>query len=452
MDSEKSILEGISVSTDFLRQTMAADILEGFANVCELYSVVLDINGHPLLEPVGPSPYLGEFYETVSNPKYFPVYNDIVKCIADSRQSMYFELDDGNPDSRMSASPIFIMGRFYATWILYAHNKSQNQKLFKAFDKQTVVAAAVSEMITKIYQSPRVSDTEEVIKDQLEFEKKGKAIIDSMLDIVVRGGKLSTHSINDEVGKLLNVDYMVYYAVDSERPGYMSLVGYWAKDGNSEESEKGFSWDYDHFDLDMQAKIREDGLIIDKSTMTNQMRVEVFDGKVKAIMIFPVVIEGEYKGRIIFIDNTKERIWSNQEVSFARSVTDAISRDISIKKRMSRLKDMSDAVKGLFQDMPVMFMVRDNKNGRIIYANEKIKKKTGSSLIGENGFDIIPRLRDELSEFSSPESYSEVVRFTRYIEQLQGIYEVREVIMDWEDDKQYSYLAILPEDTNREEM
>ena len=53
-------------------------------NVCELYSVVLDINGHILVPPTGPTPYLGEFYEMVVNPDNKELYSDVVGCIVDS--------------------------------------------------------------------------------------------------------------------------------------------------------------------------------------------------------------------------------------------------------------------------------------------------------------------------------------------------------------------------------
>ena len=48
---------------DFITRTRLGEIIDNFASVCELYSVVLDINGKTLVEPTGPKPYLGEFYE-----------------------------------------------------------------------------------------------------------------------------------------------------------------------------------------------------------------------------------------------------------------------------------------------------------------------------------------------------------------------------------------------------
>ena len=133
---------------EFLKENSIEKLVNSFASSTELYSVVLDINGKPLINPVGPAPYLGEFHEIALNPKFKTLYEDIVNCIADSKQAMYSEIDDGNPDSRFAAAPIFVNGRFYATWILYAHTKTQNQKLFKAFDHISTVAKVLSDIIS----------------------------------------------------------------------------------------------------------------------------------------------------------------------------------------------------------------------------------------------------------------------------------------------------------------
>ena len=46
---------------EFLKENSIEKLVNSFASSAELYSVVLDINGKPLINPVGPAPYLGEF-------------------------------------------------------------------------------------------------------------------------------------------------------------------------------------------------------------------------------------------------------------------------------------------------------------------------------------------------------------------------------------------------------
>ena len=211
------------------------EIVNSFAGVSELYSVVVDINGHTLVEPTGPATYLVEFHEIILNPKYSKLYADTVNCLIDSKQAMYSEIDDGNPDSRFAAAPIFVKGTFYATWILYAHNKSQNQRLFKTFDHMSSVAKSLSDVITRLYEDSIIAGEEEEIKTEYVFEHGAKDIMNNALDAIYSGDRSSIFKLYDQVGELLDVDYMVYYAIDTDRPGYMKLVDYWAKNGKGKE-------------------------------------------------------------------------------------------------------------------------------------------------------------------------------------------------------------------------
>ena len=264
------------INAEFLRDQHIDDIVNNFASVCELYSVVLDINGKKLVEPTGPATYLGEFYEMVFNPKYRKLYEDVVNCIADSGQAMYSEIDDGNPDSRLAAAPIFVDGKFFATWILYAHTKGQNQKLFKAFEHFSKNAEILSDTITRLYVGSVASGEEETIKHELDFERNAKEIMGKVLKVVAAGDRTNILELYENVGKLLDVDYIVYYAVDRQRVGHMNLVDYWSRTGKSEEAEAVFGWETDHYDVELQNKIKTEGLVIDKKNMTNQMRVEIF--------------------------------------------------------------------------------------------------------------------------------------------------------------------------------
>lgn len=438
------------INSRFLLDNHIDDLINGFANVCDLYSAVLDINGHVLIEPNGPSTYLGEFHELVLNPKYSKVYVDVMNCIIDSKQAIYSEIDDGNPDSRLAAAPIFIDGRFYATWILYAHTKAQNQKLFKAFSNMSTFAEVLSDIATKLYTNSMLTEKEEDITNKLEFEQKAKEIMSRILECVALGDKRDITKIYDDVGNILDVDYMVYYKVDRDRPGYMKLVDYWAKHGKGKDAEDAFSWDSDHYDMELQEKIKKDGLIIDKNNMTNRMRVEVFNGNVKAILVFPVYFYDIYQGRLIFIENTKERVWTSSEINFAKDVADMISKDLTIESRFRRGKKSNKALIEIFDALPIYAFVRTVDDGKIIYANPAMQNKLGSGIVGQNSFQMIPYFMKEYDNANMAEgiahSYTKG-KYKRYIQQLGGTFDVLEYFMRWDDGQIASVIALVEDRT-----
>lgn len=439
VDPEKEI------SADFLSNYRVDDLINSFASACELYSVVLDLNGKALVSPYGPSSYLGEFYEKVKDPKYHELYNDVISCIVDTDQAMFSEIDDGNDDSRFAAAPIYINGRFFATWILFAETKSQNQKLFKAFEHFSIMANVISELLGKLLEGSVISDEEESIKSELSFERYSKEILSNVLSVVASGDKSSMSDLEDRVGRLLDVDYIVYYAVDPERPGKMNLKAYWSKTGKSEEAKRSFSWDYDHYDVELQNTIKKEGLIIDKRNMTNQMRVEVFRGNVRAIMVFPIRINSEYHGRLIFIENSKERVWKKEEIAFAREVTDMISRDLTIEKRIGETGKNIEVLLELFDTLPVCICVRDFYDGKVIFVNDTMKQKIGRDITGEESFSMIPNIRDEynvLGAMKDSVEIPEVAKYKRYIDKLDGIYDISEYCMKWRDGCLVSILVL----------
>ena len=405
----KESIRSNQISKDFLMKNHVDEIVNSFAAVSELYSVVVDINGHILIEPTGPSTYLGEFHEIMLNPRYKKVYVDTVNCIVDSKQAMYSEIDDGNPDSRFAAAPIFVKGTFYATWILYAHNKTQNKKLFKAFDHMSSTARALSEVITRLYEDSITTVEEEEIKTEYEFEHSSKEIMSKALDAIYSGDRESIFRLYDRVGELLDVDYMVYYAIDTDRPGFMKLVDYWAKGGKSKEAEAAFSWDSDHYDIDIQ---------------------------------------DEYQGRMIFIENTKERVWSDKEKTFGREITSMIARATAIQKRLYRGNKNIKLFTELFDLLPEYIFVRRRIDGSIVYMNPALKEKLGTDMTGQNSYRLVPDMRGGLEKLSATQAIPVCMDkevFTRYIDMLGGNYKVAEYNMRWKDLEKVEILILSPE-------
>ena len=81
--------------------------------------------------------------------------------------------------------------------------------------------------------------------------------------------------------------------------------------------------------------------------MTNRIRVGVFRGKVRAVMIYPVIIENAIVAYVCFCESTKERIWTENEIGFAKDVTGVVNRMI----RFTDAEETSDnANKDLLED------------------------------------------------------------------------------------------------------
>ncbi len=439
----------VSLTREYVSENRINDFFDGFAGACELYSALLDINGKLLAEPKGPSSYFGEFYEYLENPLNRPFFDKIKASLISDENPVFLQVEDGREDEsaqhrRIAAAPIIINGIYCGMWILYAHNKTQAQRLFKLYNNQWEVANAISEHLSKLYNRVVGSDKNKAKRDALEFEIKEKKIITKMMSDI-GNGETDYYKYFEKAGKLLGVDYVVFYAFDEKNREVMNIVDYWSKRGKSDEEESNFAWEHDHYDPEMQGLISKEGMVIDKKNMTNRMRVEVFEGKVRAIMVFPVKRNHKYIGRLIFIENTRERTWTDSERDFAREMSRAVAR-LYINSELDDTSAMDNTILYVFNSMDQDVFVRDNSTGKVLFSNKYLNDRLGRDFVGQDSFRIIPKLTDEVPGVAETEgdSNSKSTQFRRYINELGGIFDVTEISITWKNGEPASVIILSP--------
>ena len=441
----------VKLTKDFVMDNKVSEYFNSFANASELYSAVIDMNGNLLTEPTGPASYFGEFYDYFDNPQYADFFKKIKNSLIQDIGPLFMELEDHKTsetagERRVAAAPISINGICCAMWLLYAHNSNQAQKLFKVYNYQWDIASVISDHLTRLYKRNAVSIKDESRRAALEFEIKEKKLISKMLSEAEKGSK-DFYKFFEKAGKILDIDYVVYYVVNKDNPEKMDLMDYWAKKGKSETEESVFEWKHDHYDIEFQKKIREEGLVIDRKNMTNRMRVEIFEGNARAVMVFPVKKKGKYYGRLIFIENTRERVWSESEINFGREMSKIISRsfanadggedDGSEKKLITVLDNLNMDI-----------FIRNNETGEVLYANSRFIKDMNMNPVGLDSFRMIPKLNEEVPAFSGELELAvdrgRTMTFTRYINQLGGIFDVTDINITWKNGEDASVIMLIP--------
>jgi|GEM_PF-1045435 len=413
----------IHINEQFLTDNYIDIIMNSFAEICGVYTVLLDINGKALCSPYGPNPYLGEFYQIVENPAYHEDYERIVVTLREHDEPMLFDLSNGNSECKMAAAPIVVNGVYVATWLIYAHTIQQTQNLFKCYDKQYNVAKALSYAIMRLCMAEQRKDAEDKIRTAMQYELDKREVFSEIIaEIDSTSGDFS--KIFAKVANLLEIDYAAYYSMSEEFPDNLEIAGNWSKTGD-DVTEK-FSWNYDMLDVHLRDKLRSEVVVIDKNTITNRMRVEVFKGNVRAMISCPIIIEGSVVGRVIFADNSRERVWTDSEIKFAVEATTLFTGCLINRSRRSKTPDdLQPYVYELMSNIPVMLFVRDVKTGRVVFSNRMMNDRIGRDITGENSFGIVPNIVDEyvgLEDAASRES----TFYQRYIGALGGIFDVTE--------------------------
>ncbi len=448
---EKEEKTDVKLTKEFVMDNKVCDYFSSFANASELYSVVLDMNGAPLTEPTGPTSYFGEFYDYLENPQYADFFKKIKNSLIQDTGPLFMEFEDYKTEEsagerRIAAAPVFINGICCAMWLLYAHNSNQAKKLFKVYNYQWNIASVISDHLTRLYNRNAVSIKDENKRAALEFEIKEKKLISKLISEVEKGST-DFYKYFEKAGKILDIDYVVYYVVNKDNPEKMDLMDYWAKKGKSETEESVFEWKYDHYDPDFQKQIRDEGIVIDRKNMTNRMRVEIFEGNARAVMVFPIRKKGKYYGRLIFIENTRERAWNESEISFGREMSKIISKSF-INVSGSEDTDSEKKLIMVLDNLDMDIFIRNNETGAVLYANDRFIKDIKMNPIGQDSFRMIPKLNAEVPAFSGELELmvdrGKTMTFTRYINQLGGIFDVTDINITWKNGEDASVILLVP--------
>ena len=450
--NEKEDHSSLQFTKEFIEQNMLEDYFNNYASSCDLYSTVLDLNGRIIVEPSGPKSYLGEFYNYMENLEYDPFFSKIKNSVVQDIGPLFMELEEIGTGStysegRLSAAPIVINGICCGIWIMYAHNASQAQKLFKVYRNQWSIAEVMSSHLSKLY-SKSISVAENISeRDALEFEIQEKKIVNSIMSEMDEG-ELDLEKCFEKVGTLLGVDHVVYYMNDPANPENMNLGEFWSREGKAAMGKQPFEWNHDHYDKDIQMKIRDEGIVIDSKSMTNKMRVEVFEGNVRAIMVFPLKRKKKYYGRLIFIENSRERLWTEAEVNFAREITKLVAKSVAARDESIGFTEDLEMMYTVLDAVDSIAFIRNNDSGRIVYCNDAFKKLFNTDMIGADSFRIVPKAVEDMSVLSDNPKASEgkknSTKYTRYINVLGGIFDVSEIYLDSKNGERMAAIILIP--------
>ena len=184
-------------------------------------------------------------------------------------------------------------------------------------------------------------------------------------------------------------------------------------------------------------------VVIDRNNMTNRMRVEVFEGKVRAIMVYPVKRGHKYFGRLIFIENTRERIWSESEKDFAKEMARAVAK-LYASGEFEDSPALDNTMLDVFDSMEQDIFIRDNITGKVLYSNKHMNDRLGMDLVDKDSFRMIPKPQDEIPVAEASDKKGRSTKFRRYINELGSIFDVTEISITWKNGEPASVMILTP--------
>ena len=437
--SKRSGNATIKLSKEIFREEEMVELFGSFANGYGLYSTVVDQDGHALVDPVGPEAYLGYYYDMFERPETQEFFDSIKRSTMIQDEAVYMELEgDGNPDSRLSAVPIVVNGVYLATWILCAHDKSQSAMLRIASREQYHVGELISSFIQRAVVSEQSGGYGQELEKQLDFEIRQKQVLAELQDVMREEREDRLHIILSKAAEVLEVDY-AFYMLNKTGVGTAGLEkDSWSPDGQAPHGDLQIENFHEQFSEEERNRILSEGYVVDQESMTNRIRVSVFQGLARAAMVMPIKCGETSRGRVCFIESRKERIWTESEIHFARLIGRMLAETVEIMEDAGTKRVTSQTLLDIFHNLTIDVFIREDANGKVLFANNAMKKHLGMDFTGHDSRRLIPEGREEFESYpgsihEKAAPSQEIRNWRRYINELGAIYDVTEIPIEWID-------------------
>jgi len=428
--------------TSILADTDMVSLFQVVSKATGLYSMVTDLTGKAIVEPVGPATHMGQFYDLPDRPFFGDMYEGIVNAFEGGEKKYYSEMDDGISDSRIAAVPIYEDGRFVATWILCAYDKEEKISLKKVYPEMAGIAEQISAELKKYSMVGQISEWEIEEQKESSFEIRAKDILIELLSSSPNQDERDDWSgILEKAGKLLDLDYVIFYKEKEGKSDLYEIGSYWSSFGRNEEDVIRLGWNREAFSEEERQTLHEEGYIVDHDSMTNRIRVGVFNGMARAAIIRPVTLDGKYVGRLVFFETRKERVWTEAEIHFTKQFVEILEKVMKTERKEEKLQLFTDALTQILNEFNVGILVKNRVTGKTIFANDFLNRKLGFDFTGMDSTRLVPTLGENAAVMGGVGS-STAGHWRRYINELGGIFDISSVEMNWADNEPAAVLIL----------
>ena len=426
---------------DVLAENNLAEFFQNISCAFNLYSSIVDEKGRILTRPVGPEGFLGDFYDLFERPHYRELFRRLKKRVQDEKEPFISDMGNGNPDNIISAAPIYVEDRYVATWLLCAYDKKQAEDLKIIYKKQWDIADNVSTYMVKINTSVQKAEKLKKLEEDIEKKIRQKEIISDAI-MKISDGMTGISALFEAAGNEMKVDYIALFGLTSPDSETFEYKRAWFSHGRN-KTVIDSTWNTRRYAEEYNIIKKKGSLIIDHTNMTNRIRVGIFHGNVRAVMIFPVIIDGQDVAYIVFCENQAERSWTENDIAFAKEVTDAASRIIRFTSGEESVDQANKTLLNIYNYLSVGVFIKDDQSGRVIFSNRTMNNMLGFDFTGGDS-RILVNSSGNTMVFGEKEDRNKVTNWRKYIDSLVKIVDITEIRIKWLNGEPASVYIVRP--------
>lgn len=412
-------------------------IMSGFSQLAGLYSVFVSEQGKVESTPVGPATNLGDFYDLFETPTYREFFKTMKEEILADMKPHVFGREEGG-DGKLAMAPICIGDNLQGFWVLGSYTPKETERLEDIFELHWTTAELVSDFLLQSYNSIVESAKSRGAGKKLREELARQSIVNAALSKI--NSKLS-ENVDEVIGETLrevalhmDLDHMYLYTFDKNNPKEYELRSYCDVAGGM-PGEEILTLLPERLYLVMDAIKRGDGrCMLDRSNMTQRDIINLMRYNFRAEIAYPIYLEGNLYGILIFAESKSERVWTKEELRFSQSISLLIQNMLENADGDENVRNVNKHLIETYNSFQEGIFIRDLYTGFVFFSNKALNDMLGYDLTGGDSRRILKNLRDRFDNMDGVRKQvvsRKISNWRSYVPVLDEIMDITEVPIEW---------------------
>ena len=269
--------------------------------------------------------------------------------------------------------PVFINGKFHSLLSF------ETTKMKREWDNDDInFARSIADVVALAIETFRRRATEE----KLESRTKILTAIAVSTEKLLKNNNLDQlfEEIFSIVGTATNID-RIYYFENDEHNKTFTQKNEWVQNNITPQIANAQLQNMDHDKNLIYYEVLSQKKVFKRRTseISDPYILERLNSQgILSILLFPIFINGVFRGFLGFDDCTLDRDWTEEEISILQILANNVSITIERIENLNLIEESQNQFKLLADNIPgVVFLSKDDEKFTKIYINDKVEALTG---------------------------------------------------------------------------
>jgi len=271
--------------------------------------------------------------------------------------------------------PVFIDGKLFG--IICFEATATN----RFWDNEDInFTRSVSEIISIGIESLKRKE----IENKLKYKSELLSIISKISERILETKNIfnEINFIFESIGKITNID-RIYFFETNETTRRTSQKYEWVKENITPQIDNPDLQDVPYelvLDIIVPLKSKKIYNKLVKNIYESEFKELLISQEILSILVFPLQVQNKTVGFIGFDDCTKERIWTDDEISILQTLINYISSSLERMQNEAIIHESQERFRLLAENIPgTVYLSNNDEKWTKLYINDEIENLTGYS-------------------------------------------------------------------------